>query len=156
MNINFTTYGKLKTTGGVPVYFNYSKMTATLQEPTNGLRENLNTGQRFGISKMHRATVQIFIHLHKENDPATKWATYLSHYGTEVYLYPDKDGDPFQNEWGEEMLFTLKDFNTFFDSSSEYRDLLILTFQSNENVDMSHKGLTGYGTDYATIYGGGF
>lgn len=155
MNISFSSYGKF-IHDSTTVELEYSRMTARFQDPISGLRESALTGQRYIISHNYIAEFEFFIHLFKSSDVASTFASYESYIGELVTLYPFKDGDPVQNEWGESILFVMTSCNPYTLATEDFSDVLVLTFKSIENVHMAHKSLVGYGTDYATKYGGGF
>lgn len=131
----------------------FSRLEAEFISPMRVLIESKLNGNRSLKNKNTIAVIKFKIGLFKEENKESKALNYNFYLGKDVILYPWKDGEAMHNEFGKPVYFTLTNANFFFENTPEYEDLLILTFESKENVVMSYVERFGYGVKYSTQYG---
>ena len=96
---------------------------------------SLIDGQTERFSRGASWTVRILIHLFKYTDPTAIYQTIAGYIGKNVTLYMHRDGLPFLGSLMGDCLFTLKEVAPFFLTTTDFKDVAILTF---ENVEVSN------------------
>lgn len=95
----------------------------------NGHREFIKLGSHWVFS------VRLF--LFKYADPATKYTEIRQYDGCDVVLYRRDDGEPFLNSTGDKILFTITEVTEGYLQTTDYHDILTITFKSKDYVDLS-------------------
>jgi hypothetical protein len=110
------------------------------QEPVSEYIQNeseLDT-QRDSIFRGTHWRVEMVYHLYKEADPVTKYLVFATYKGTPVTLYLRDTGKPFseQEDANTDALFILREMTPINLTSTDYKDGLLLTFESTVPADV--------------------
>jgi len=97
------------------------------EEPTTDYVENVSQidGQRSFANRGTSWTVKILVYLFKYADPLATYQSIVAYKGLQVTLLPHRDGREFEG-----TSFILKEVTPFFMATTDYKDGLILEFQS--------------------------
>lgn len=140
--------------GTTTIEIEYSKLEAIFMKPMeDNLFESKLNGNRYLKKVNHYSRFVVFEHLYKYPNPESKLLSYNFYKGKQVYFYPFSDGESVKNELGKAVYFTLTNISPFYLNSTDYHDVILLTFESNENVITSYVEKFGYGFKHSTQYG---
>lgn len=95
------------------------------------------TGNRDLISRGTHWTVEIRYHLYKHTTaptPAAFYTTLTSYKGKQVSLYLHADGAQFYTAAATDAHFVLKEITPFYLTTTDYKDALILLFESVDTI----------------------
>jgi hypothetical protein len=97
------------------------------EEPLTDYVEHVSEidGQRGFEARGTFWSVKIAVNLFKYSNPTTTFQAIIGFKGTAVVLYPHRDGREFQD-----ILFILKEVKPFFLTTTDYKDGLMLEFES--------------------------
>jgi hypothetical protein len=96
------------------------------------------TGDRAFIPRGTHWAVEVKYHLYKHTTsptPQTKYETIASYKGIPVTLYLHNDGPQFLHSASADALFVLKELTPFYLTTTDYKDGLLLLFESIMTID---------------------
>lgn len=101
--------------------------TLTIRSPLSGHKFNFWRGKYWYFD--------VNINLYKYSDPLSKYSNLKAFEGQNVSLWRHRDGEPFKKSGGADCLFLLKEVTAFAIEDVEYRDRVVLRFESIDYVN---------------------
>lgn len=80
---------------------------------------------------------EVRIHIFKCSNPRSKYEEIKQYEGLEVALYRHRDAEPFKNSTGDIVPFVITSIKEAYWDTPDYKDVLIVTFQSKDYIDLS-------------------
>lgn len=119
------------------VYLDY--VVILKDEPEIDLIENksvINGHREFDYQGKHWI-YEIRVHLCKYSNPRSKYEEIKQYEGDEVVLYRHRDADPFRDGSSNDVLFVITKIQEAYFDTTDYKDILIIRFESKDYVDPS-------------------
>ena len=119
------------------VLLDYVIPTQDKPEPDIIEHKSVINGHREHILKGNHWIFEVRLNLYKYTNPRSKYEEIKQYEGLDVTLFRHRDGDPFKDSSGTEVLFTLVSVTEAYLTQIDYKDVLYLTFKSKDYIDRS-------------------
>ena len=141
--ITGTQEPKFITQGGTTVLLEYCKYLIHEPEYRNLEQESIiNNVIKYTQIGVHWI-FQVQLHLYKygANSAVTTYNNLIGYLGSEVYLYPHKEGYAIKDTSGNDLLFHITEVTPSYLETADFKDVITLTFRSTKLVDMSEMSI---------------
>jgi hypothetical protein len=137
---------KIKTSGGTELALTYAKVLKDEPEWDTIYHENPISGERVLVRSKYHWIYEIELNLYKFAVPLTTYTALNAALYDEVQLFRHNEAEPVCDVDGNVVNFWFKEIIPYYLTTTDFKDGLILKFQSLGWVDLS-KSLYGYIVD---------
>ena len=124
---------------GTPATVNLDYVVILKDEPEIDLIEHksvINGHREFDYRGKHWI-YEIRVHLCKYSNPRSKYEEIKQYEGAEVVLYRHSESEPFKDANDDEVLFLITKIQEAYFDTTDYKDTLIIRFESKDYIDLS-------------------
>lgn len=119
------------------VLLDYCIPTQDKPEPDIIEHKSVINGHREHILKGIHWIFEVRVNLFKYTDPRSKYEEIKQYEGQDVTLFRHRDGEPYKDNGGNEVLFSLVSVTEAYLTQIDYKDILYLQFKSKDYIDRS-------------------
>lgn len=80
---------------------------------------------------------EIRMHLYKCSNPRSKYEEIKQYEGSEVVLFRHSEAEPFKDANDDDVLFLITKIQEAYFDTTDYKDILIIRFESKDYIDLS-------------------
>lgn len=140
VNITDTGSGTHYYTAKHEILLDYLNITRDESVPDEIVHQSEVTGDRVFVRNKQHWITRLVINLWKYSDPTSKFREIFHYLGKDVSFYRFRDGDPIQDESGNDVLFRVVQVQPFHLDDTRTKDQLLITLQSKSWVNISDGG----------------
>ena len=127
---------KIITSSGTSIYFDHTIIVENKPVFNRIEHESKINGNRLFVNKGYHWVFKFKMNLFKYSDPLTKFEEIEGALFDNVTLYKHRDRDPFKDDNGDIVSFCFIELEPFYLDKLNFKDCLLLTFESTKFVKM--------------------
>lgn len=121
--------------GEATILLDYARITKDEPDPRVIRHESIVDGHRVYVEKGKYWLFEVELNLFKYSDPLGKYNNIKAFEGEQVTLWRHRDGEQFKKAGGSDCLFRIMEVTAFAIENVQFRDRLLIKFESVDFVD---------------------